>query len=146
MASHTSPAVDAASEIEPLFNSTSSDIQLLVRNINSGTSVIQAHPDDTLDSMLNGIGESMAYTAGNLCAVYAGRELSLEATIGELQLPRDATIHLTSRLRSTQRPDAWKLASEIIDTGSSAIAGNSAIPIEALKELVRSFKDSLHGV
>ncbi|KAJ1268511.1 hypothetical protein BS78_07G141200 [Paspalum vaginatum] len=131
---------DAVSETSLSFSPTR-DIQLLVRNINSQTTIIQARPEDTLDAVINRIDEATAYRS-DLCAVYAGRELPLEATINELRLPSDGIIHLTCRLRSTLYPDAWNLMSQIMDAGCLTAATPSPATAEAFGKLIMSFWDT----
>ncbi|GJN15809.1 hypothetical protein PR202_gb02751 [Eleusine coracana subsp. coracana] len=50
-------------------------------------------------------------------------------------LPRDATLHVNSRLLSTPHPDAWNLASEV----AAASAGGPAGPAASLDGLVGDF-------
>ncbi|GJN03915.1 hypothetical protein PR202_ga21411 [Eleusine coracana subsp. coracana] len=83
-------------------------VQLLLRNIDSRTTVVRAQLDETLDSVLQRLGHAV-----DLRVVHAGRCLPRGATIDELGLQRDATLHVTSRLLSTPHPDAFNLASEL---------------------------------
>ncbi|KAG2584881.1 hypothetical protein PVAP13_6KG352006 [Panicum virgatum] len=127
------PRAAAASERD----SSSGAVQLLLRNIDSTTSVIRARREDTLDSVLLGRLGKGAARGGELRVSYAGRDLPRGSTIGELGLPRDPTIHVSSRLRSTPYADAWSLASEIA-------AARSGQPAD-LDNLVGSFLDLAHA-
>ncbi|GJN15803.1 hypothetical protein PR202_gb02745 [Eleusine coracana subsp. coracana] len=105
-------------------------VQLLLRNIDSRTTVVQAELDDTVESVLERLGNGKA----NLRVEYAGRCLPLDATIGELGLPRDATLHVNSRLLSTPHPDAWNLAEQVV-----AAAGQQPGSAASVDELVWNF-------
>ncbi|CAL5013370.1 unnamed protein product [Urochloa decumbens] len=137
------PAAAAASEPG---SSSSGAVQLLLRNLDSHTTVIRAQRDDTLDSVLHRLWKGIAHR-GDLHITYAGRELPRGATVGELGLPRDATLHVSSRLRSTPYPDAWRLASEIAAAAAATARGGGRAPREKKEEvtlldnLVRSFLD-----
>ncbi|OEL20507.1 E3 ubiquitin-protein ligase UPL5 [Dichanthelium oligosanthes] len=122
-------------------DSASGAVQLLLRNTDSRTTVIQAQRGDTLDSVLDGLGKGAA-RRGELRVVYAGRELPRGATIGEIGLPRDATIHVSSRLRSTPHVDAWNLASEIVTAARFAAARGQTTEVTPL---VSSFLDLAHA-
>lgn len=121
-------------------------VQLLLRNIDSRTTVIRARREDTVGSVLDRLGNGVPPRGGELRAVHAGRELPRGATVGELGLPWDATIHVSYRLLSTPHADAWRLASEI--TAAARVAatatGGQQQPHEAapLEKLVRRFLDS----
>jgi len=90
-----------------------------------------------LDSVLLGRLGKGAARGCELRVSYAGRDLPRGSTVGELGLPRDATIHVSSRLRSTPYADAWSLASEIA-------AARSGQPAD-LDNLVGSFLDLAHA-
>ncbi|KAF8690169.1 hypothetical protein HU200_041412 [Digitaria exilis] len=114
-------------------------VQLLLRNIDSRTTVVQAQPDETLDSVLARLSNGAA-RRGELRVVYAGRDLPRDATIGELGLPRDATLHVSSRLLSTPHIGAWGLASEIADAARLAAAGHHS-SAWSVEKLVTKFLD-----
>ncbi|WVZ92862.1 hypothetical protein U9M48_038898 [Paspalum notatum var. saurae] len=128
---------DAVSETSLTYSPTR-DIQLLVRNINSRTTIIQARPEDTLDGVINRIVEATAYRS-DLCAVYAGRDLPFEATINDLRLPSNGMIHLTCRLRSTLYPNVWNLMSQIMNAGCLTAATPSPATADAFGKLIMSF-------
>ncbi|KAL6644575.1 hypothetical protein ACP70R_016183 [Stipagrostis hirtigluma subsp. patula] len=138
------PPAAAAAAMEPDSSATSSGaVQLLLRNIDSRTSVIRARREETLDEVLGRLGKVGA-RGGQIRVVYAGRELRREATIGELGLPPDATLHVTSRLLSTPYAGAWDLASEIVAAARARLAatrppGDAAASLE---ELIRRFLKS----
>ncbi|CAO2207197.1 unnamed protein product [Urochloa humidicola] len=141
------PPSAAAAASEP--GSSSGAVQLLLRNLDSRTTVIRAQLDDTLDSVLHRLGKGIA-RRGKLRISYAGRELRRGATVGELGLPWDATLHVSSRLRSTPHADEWSLASEIA-AAAKASGGRTPPPEEEEEEvtlldsLVRSFLDLAHA-
>lgn len=93
----------------PLESGSSPDsqntIKLLFQNIDYRTIVIMARPHHTLGEVLGHLVD--VARRSHLHAVHEGRQLRPEATIGELCLPPDATLHLTPY------PDAWCLASQI---------------------------------
>ncbi|CAO2184180.1 unnamed protein product [Urochloa humidicola] len=123
--------------------SSTGAVQLLLRNLDSRTTVIRAQLDDTLDSVLDLLGKGIA-RRGDLRISYAGRELPRSATISELGLPRDATLHVSSRLRSTPYANAWRLASDI----AAAASASGQPPSEEatlLDDLVRNFLDLAHA-
>nr|CAB3481367.1 unnamed protein product [Digitaria exilis] len=120
-------------------SSSSGIVQLLLRNIDSRTTVVQAQPDETLDSVLARLGNGAA-RRGELRVVYAGRDLPRDASIGELGLPRDATLHVSSRLLSTPHVGAWGLASEIADAARLAAAGHHS-SAWSVEKLVTKFLD-----
>nr|CAB3481365.1 unnamed protein product [Digitaria exilis] len=93
-------------------------VQLLLRNIDSRTAVVRARREDTVGEVLDRLGAG----AAELRAVHGGRELPLGATVGELGLPRDATLHLSYRLSSSapRAGAAWGLASEIAAAAAGA--------------------------
>ncbi|CAO2173318.1 unnamed protein product [Urochloa humidicola] len=117
-------------------------VQLLLRNIDSRTTVILARPEDTVGSVLDRLGNGVP-RGGELRAVHAGRELPRGATVGELGLPWDATIHVSYRLLSTPHAGAWRLASEIAGAGRLAAAATGGeLHAASLERLVRRFLDS----
>uniref|UniRef100_A0ACD5ZS96 Uncharacterized protein n=1 Tax=Avena sativa TaxID=4498 RepID=A0ACD5ZS96_AVESA len=92
--------------LEPGYSSHwSNTIRLFVQNMDYRTIAIMARPHDILGVLLG----RFAYVRhrSDVHAVYDGRQLPPEATISELRLPDDATLHLTPY------PDAWTLASQI---------------------------------
>jgi hypothetical protein len=93
----------------------------MLRNIDSRTIVVRAQREDTLDSVLERLGNAVA-RRGDRQVEYAGRCLPGEATIGELGLPPDATLHVTSRLLSTPHPDAWNVAAEVVAAAAKLAA------------------------
>ncbi|PVH37148.1 hypothetical protein PAHAL_6G256800 [Panicum hallii] len=120
-------------------DSSSVAVQLLVRNIDSRTTVMRAQRGDTLESVLDRLGEGVA-RSGELRVVHAGRELPHGATIGELGLPWDATLHVSARLLSTRHVDAWDLACKIAGAARLAAAGQKVF-VASLEMLVRRFLD-----
>ncbi|PAN36092.1 hypothetical protein PAHAL_6G256900 [Panicum hallii] len=139
------PPAAAASERD----SSSGTVQLLLRNIDSTTTVIRVRREDTLESVLIGCLGKGAARGGELPVSYAGRDLPRGSTVGELGVPRDATIHVSSRLRSTPYADAWSLASEIAASARFPVArsGQPAVvaPPVDLDNLVGSFLDLAHA-
>jgi hypothetical protein len=130
------PPAAAAAAPEPNPSPTPSGaVQLLLRNIDSRTIVVRPQREDTLDSVLERLGKAAALR-GDLRVEYGGRCLPGEATIGELGLPPDATLHVTSRLLSTPHPDAWNLAAEV-----AAAAGRPA-SAKSLDRIVTKFLNS----
>lgn len=120
-------------------------VQLLLRNIDSRTTVIRARREDTVGSVLDRLGNGVSSRGDELRAVHAGRELPREATVGELGLPWDATIHVSYRLLSTPHVDAWRLASEIAAAARIAAVAVTGAPQQhpyaaaPLEKLVRKF-------
>ncbi|CAO2207196.1 unnamed protein product [Urochloa humidicola] len=133
------PPAAAAAAPEPAA------VQLLLRNIDSRTTVILARPDDTVGSVLDRLGNGVP-RGGELRAVHAGRELPRGATVGELGLPWDATLHVSYRLLSTPHAGAWRLASEFAAVArlAASATGTGGRPYlaESLEKLVRRFLDS----
>ncbi|GJN03919.1 hypothetical protein PR202_ga21416 [Eleusine coracana subsp. coracana] len=109
-------------------------IQLLLRNIDSRTIVVRAQLDDTLDSVLERLGHGKA--AVDLRAMHAG------PTIGELEIPPNATLHVISRLRSTPYTSAFKLAARI----AAACTGQEQPPDSAAASLVSLVSNFLEAV
>jgi hypothetical protein len=109
----TAPAAAAAPEPNP-SPTPSGAVQLLLRNIDSRTIVVRPQREDTLDSVLERLGKAASHRS-DLRVQYAGRCLPGDATIGELGLPPDATLHVTARLLSTPHPDAWNLSAVSFD-------------------------------
>ncbi|PWZ14354.1 E3 ubiquitin-protein ligase UPL5 [Zea mays] len=95
--------------------------------------------DDTIGAVLDHLG-ACGY-GRDLRLLYAGRQLALDSTLAELRLPPDSTLHLLARLRSTQHPHAWQLASHIASTAAIAESEPSRMPSAAfsLDELVKEF-------
>ncbi|CAL5001333.1 unnamed protein product [Urochloa decumbens] len=121
-------------------------VQLLLRNIDSRTTVIRAARDDTVGSVLDRLGNGVPF-GGELRAVHAGRDLPREATVGELGLPWDATLHVSYRLLFTPHAGAWRLASEIAGAArlAATATGGHGQPYyfaSSLERLVRKFLDS----
>ncbi|PAN36088.1 hypothetical protein PAHAL_6G256700 [Panicum hallii] len=120
-------------------------VQLLLRNVDSRTTVIRARREDTVGSVLDRLGNGVAASGAEqrLRAVHAGRELPRGATVGELGLPWDATLHVSYRLVPTPHGDAWRLASEIAAAARLAAATVGQPYAAASLELqVRRFLDS----
>jgi len=132
-------AAAAASERD----SSSGAVQLLLRNIDSTTTVIRVRREDTLDSVLGRLGKGAA-RGGELRVSYAGRDLPRGSTIGELGLPRDPTIHVSSRLRSTPYADAWSLASEIAAARSGQPAAVAPQDLDKLSSRSRGAAAAAH--
>ncbi|CAO2169578.1 unnamed protein product [Urochloa humidicola] len=137
----------AAAALEP--DPSSGIVQLLLRNIDSRTTVIRAQREDTLDSVLDRlVGKEGAARRCDLRILYAGRALPCEAAIGELGLPRDAMLHVSSRLRSTAHAQAWSLASKITSAprrpATPAPVTLSGSASSSLESLVRRFLDLAH--
>jgi len=132
-------AAAAASERD----SSSGAVQLLLRNIDSTTTVIRVRREDTLDSVLGRLGKGAA-RGGELRVSYAGRDLPRGSTVGELGLPRDATIHVSSRLRSTPYADAWSLASEIAAARSGQPAAVAPQDLDKLSSRSRGAAVAAH--
>ncbi|KAL6859011.1 hypothetical protein ACP4OV_018013 [Aristida adscensionis] len=135
-------AADAAAS-EPVDSSGSGAVQFFLRNIDSRTSVIRPRREDTLDAVLDRLGYAAA-PKGELRVVHAGRELRRDAAIGELGLPRDATLHVTCRILSTPHADAWDRASEIAGVASRFVKLHppAAAAPPSLQTLVRQFLDA----
>lgn len=100
--------------------------------------------DDTVGAVLDHLG-ACGY-GHDLRLIYAGRQLAPEATLAELRLPPDSTLHLAARLRSTQHPTAWQLAAHISATAAGAEREAPGIHAAAssLDELVKEFILSAH--
>lgn len=118
-------------------------VQLLLL-IDSRTTVVRAQLDETLESVLQRLGNAGA-RKGSLWVEYAGRRLPCDVPIGELGLPRDAT--LRSTVRSAAHPDAWNLASKVAATARiSATRPRKASAAASLDGLVVNFIDAACGV
>jgi hypothetical protein len=138
-----SAAAAAASASSP--PASPREVHFFVRATDSRTIAMHAGCDDTVGAVLDHLG-ACGY-GRDLRLLYAGRQLAPEATLAELHLPPDSTLHLLARLRSTQHPHAWQLASHIAGTAAAAAAAAAAesepsrIPAAAfsLDELVREF-------
>ncbi|XP_039854576.1 E3 ubiquitin-protein ligase UPL5-like isoform X2 [Panicum virgatum] len=117
-------------------------VQLLLRNVDSRTTVIRARREDTVGSVLDRLGNGAADSGGELRlrAVHAGRELPRGATVGELGLPWDATLHVSYRLVPAPHADARRLASEIAAAArlAAATVGQAYVAV-SLELLVRRF-------
>jgi hypothetical protein len=94
-------------------DSASGVVQLLLRNIDSTTIVIRVR-----------LGKGAARGGELLQVSYTGQDLPRGSTVGELGFPQEATIHVSSLLRSNPYADAWGLMSEIA-------AARSGQPAEA---------------
>ncbi|CAN6167420.1 unnamed protein product [Urochloa humidicola] len=115
------------------------EAHFFVRATDSKTIAIHAGWDDTVAAVLDHLG-ACGY-GRDLRLLYAGRQLAPEATLAELRLPQDCTLHLAARLRSTQHPHAWQLAAHIAATAAGAESGAATVPAAAfsLDELVKEF-------
>ncbi|TVU05242.1 hypothetical protein EJB05_48400, partial [Eragrostis curvula] len=112
-------------------------VQLLLRNIDSRTTVVRAQREDTVGSVLGRLGVGVA-RRGDLQVLYAGRDLPRESTIGELGLPPGATLHVTARLVSTPHLDSRNLAKEVAHVARLAATGHQAAAA-SLDQLVNIF-------
>ncbi|CAD6224446.1 unnamed protein product [Miscanthus lutarioriparius] len=132
-----SAAAAAASASSP--PASPREVHFFVRATDSRTIAMHAGWDDTVGAVLDHLG-ACGY-GRDLRLVYAGRQLAPEATLAELRLLPDSTLHLLARLRSTQHPHAWQLASHIASTAAAAESEPSRIPAAAfaLDELVKEF-------
>ncbi|KAG2635787.1 hypothetical protein PVAP13_2NG387200 [Panicum virgatum] len=115
------------------------EAHFFVRATDSKTIAMHAGWDDTIGAVLDHLG-ACGY-GRDLRLLYAGRQLAPEATLAELRLPQDSTLHLAARLRSTQYPHAWQLASHIAATAAGAESGAASVPAAAfsLDDLVKEF-------
>ncbi|KAG2644218.1 hypothetical protein PVAP13_2KG298170 [Panicum virgatum] len=115
------------------------EAHFFVRATDSKTIAMHAGWDDTIGAVLDHLG-ACGY-GRDLRLLYAGRQLAPEATLAELRLPQDSTLHLAARLRSTQHPHAWQLAAHIAATAAGAESGAASVPAAAfsLDELVKDF-------
>uniref|UniRef100_A0A804QCX6 HECT-type E3 ubiquitin transferase n=2 Tax=Zea mays TaxID=4577 RepID=A0A804QCX6_MAIZE len=132
-----SAAAAAASASSP--SASPRVVHFFVRATDSRTIAMHAGWDDTVGAVLDHLG-ACGY-GRDLRLLYAGRQLALDSTLAELRLPPDSTLHLLARLRSTQHPHAWQLASHIASTAAIAESEPSRMPSAAfsLDELVKEF-------
>jgi hypothetical protein len=137
----SSSSSPAASSAPPASART---IHFFVRATDSKTIAMHASREDTIGAVLKHL---VARGHGHdLRLLYSGRQLALENTLAELGLQSDSTLHLAARLRSTQHPEAWQLASHIAATAASADseAATTATSACSLDELVKDFIISAH--
>nr|CAB3457400.1 unnamed protein product [Digitaria exilis] len=115
------------------------EAHFFVRATDSKTIAMHAGWDDTVGAVLQHLG-ACGY-GRDLRLLHEGRQLAPEATLAELRLPKDSTLHLAARLRSTQHPHAWQLAAHIAATAAGAESGPASVPPAAfsLDELVKEF-------
>jgi E3 ubiquitin-protein ligase NEDD4 len=148
-ASASAPGADGASAVgaaaaAPPPRAWPREAHFFVRATDSRTIAMHARWDDTVGAVLEHLG-ACGY-GRDLRLLYGGRQLSSEATLAELGLPQDSTLHLAARLRSTQHPHAWQLAAHIAGTAGGAESGAASVPAAAfsLDELVKEFILSAH--
>ncbi|KAL6655355.1 hypothetical protein ACP70R_006181 [Stipagrostis hirtigluma subsp. patula] len=115
------------------------EVHFFVRATDSRTIAMHAGWDDTVGAVLDHLA-ACGY-GRDLRLLYAGRQLAPETTLAALRLPQDSTLHLAARLRSTQHPHAWQLASHIAATAAAADseAATTATAACSLDELVKEF-------
>ncbi|KAJ1290160.1 hypothetical protein BS78_02G222000 [Paspalum vaginatum] len=120
------------------------ELHFFVRATDSRTIAMHARCDDTVGAVLDHL-RACGY-GRDLRLLYAGRQLAPEATLAELRLPPDSTLHLAARLRSTQHPHAWQLAAHIAATagGAESDAASVSAAASSLDELVKEFILSAH--
>ncbi|KAL6844787.1 hypothetical protein ACP4OV_025446 [Aristida adscensionis] len=119
-------------------------VHFFVRATDSRTIAMHAGREDTVGAVL---GHLAACGYGrDLRLLYAGRQLAPETTLAALRLPPDSTLQLSARLRSTQHPHAWQLASHIAATAAAADpeAATNATAACYLDELVKEFVMCAH--
>ncbi|KAL6644574.1 hypothetical protein ACP70R_016182 [Stipagrostis hirtigluma subsp. patula] len=85
------PSGVSACETDPVPH-PSGTVQLLLRNMDSRTTVLRLRPWDTLDTVLHHLGEAIV-RRGELRVTFGGRELPRRAMISDLHLPPDAMLH-----------------------------------------------------
>ncbi|XP_062200013.1 E3 ubiquitin-protein ligase UPL5-like [Phragmites australis] len=120
-------------------------VHFFVRATDSRTIAMHAGRDDTVGAVLDHLA-ACGY-GRDLRLLYAGRQLVPETTLAALRLPTDSTLHLAARLRSTQHPRAWQLASHIAATAAAAYseAATTVTSACSLDELVKEFIICAHG-
>lgn len=118
----TSSSSSAASDDHPSqlrphpssSSSSSSTLHFFVRLMSRNTVVIHAHPDDTVDSVIDQLQSITGIPTSEQRLLYRGRQLRGEATLAACTVENDASLQLTGRLRSTKYPRAWQIADDLI--------------------------------
>uniref|UniRef100_A0A0D9XF08 HECT-type E3 ubiquitin transferase n=1 Tax=Leersia perrieri TaxID=77586 RepID=A0A0D9XF08_9ORYZ len=144
-ASSSSSAAAGGGGGGPASQSSSAWAHFFVRATDSRTISMHAAWEDTVGAVLAHLADR-GY-GRDLRLVYGGKQLSSETSLAALRLPPDSTLHLVSRLRSTNYPYAWQLANYIASTAAAASSDPAAAksgPAASIDELVKEFIFSAH--
>ncbi|CAI9086881.1 OLC1v1020804C2 [Oldenlandia corymbosa var. corymbosa] len=144
--SSSSPAADDDQKAVPFPS-----LQFFVRTINgsggggfggSKTLVVHADPSDTVGAIHERIQLRTGIPVREQGLVYRGRQLDWDKSIAECNIPRDATLELVSRLRSTGHPTAWRCIDNMITRIFSVYKGGASSS-QAVKDSLMEFLNNI---
>lgn len=99
----------------------SEEIQFFVRLLSQGSLVVRALPSDTVSSIIERIGLVERIPCFEMRLIYRGRQLEGESTLLHCGVGRDACLHLSARLRSTEQPTVWTTVNDLMSSISFLI-------------------------
>ncbi|XP_057415534.1 E3 ubiquitin-protein ligase UPL5-like [Lotus japonicus] len=106
---------DAAKAVYSAVHHRSIMLQFFVRMMGNGnTIVMQAHPDDTVQSIHERIQALKGIPVFEQRLIYNGKQLQSEQTLAECSIGKDASLQLVGRMRSTGHPHAWQVINDMV--------------------------------
>ncbi|KAG6495092.1 E3 ubiquitin-protein ligase UPL5-like [Zingiber officinale] len=100
----------------PLASPPSEEIQFFVRLLSQGSLVVRALQSDTVSSIIERIGLVERIPCFEMRLIYRGRQLDGESTLLKCGVGRDACLHLSARLRSTEQPTVWTTVNDLMSS------------------------------
>lgn len=117
-----------------------SRLQFFVRMISEGnTLVIHANSDDTVESLHHRIQSITGIPVMEQRLIYRGKQLQWEQSLAECSIQNDAGLQLVGRMRSTEHPAAWRVASEMVSTICRLCRGETFRPLKNIKSQLLEF-------
>ncbi|WOL19222.1 E3 ubiquitin-protein ligase [Canna indica] len=104
----------------------SEELHFFVRLLSRGSLVVHACPTDTVYSIMERIESITGIPCSDQRLIYCGRQLRGDSTLLHCNIEKDASVHLTGRLRSTEQPKAWRVVNDLIASISLLNAASAA--------------------
>lgn len=115
-------------------------LQFFVRMISEGnTLVVQANPDDTVESIHERIRAITGIPVIEQRLIYRGKQLQWEQSLAECSIQNDAGLQLVGRMRSTGHPLAWRVINDMISSICESCREQSLNSSRNIKSLLMKF-------
>ncbi|KAF8075419.1 hypothetical protein N665_1095s0010 [Sinapis alba] len=139
----TEDSCPSSSTTESLTRSESTRLQLFVRMMSGGkTIVIHADKNDTVENLHHRIELKTKIPVKEQRVIYKGKQLQDEHTLSYYSVEQDSSLHLVGRMRSTEHPVAWQVVDDVMYIVSRMQRGENFPPLPrgmSINEKLSSF-------